>query len=79
MPDNKEQTKNRKGEERKSIFNSLFSRPSRDEAYLSDLKAQWAKLDLAGRIQFVLGAILGLALFIGALLLAYFALSSLVG
>jgi hypothetical protein len=57
----------------------LFSKSARDETYLSDLEAQWGDLDTAGRVKFVLGTLIGLAVFIGALFLVYLALSYLVG
>jgi hypothetical protein len=79
MPDNPKRPKNETQNGRKSIFDRLFAKPSRDETYISDLKAQWASMNRADRIKFVLGVIIGLALFIGALLLAYLALSSLFG
>ncbi len=80
MPEKKEGSKNKDQEERKTIFNRLFSKPSRnDEDYMSDLQLQWAELDTPGRMKFVLGAIIGLILFIGALILSYLALSALVG
>jgi hypothetical protein len=66
-------------DQRKSILNRLFSKPSRDETYLSDLKTQWAELDSSGRAKFVLGALIGVIVFIGALILAYFVLSALIG
>ena len=79
MPEKEKESKKVDGSESKAIFGRLFSRPSRDETYVSDLKTQWAELDAPGRVKFVLGALIGLALFVGALLLAYWVLSSLVG
>ena len=79
MPDTQQKSNKEDGEERKSIFTQMFSRPSRDDDYMADLKAQWADLATAGRVKFVLGALLGLFLFIGALVLAYLALSALIG
>ena len=79
MPEKQQKANKEDREERKSIFTRLFSRPSRDEDYMADLNAQWADLETAGRIKFVLGALLGLILFIGGLILAYLALSALVG
>ena len=79
MPDNSKESKNQTENQQKTIFSRLFSRPSRDETYFSDLKAQWVKLNAPGRVKFILGALIGLALFLGALLLAYWALASLAG
>ncbi len=79
MPKNNKQKQNSDPKEPETLFGRLFSRSSGDQAYISDLQAQWADLDRPDRVKFVFGALLGLALFVGALLLAYWVLSSLVG
>ena len=65
-------------DQRRSFIERLFSKPDRDQNYVPELKAQWSALDSAGRVKFVLGALIGLILFFGALFLAYLALSSLI-
>jgi hypothetical protein len=74
--------KNKKSEdkqERKSIFQALFSKAERDQEYVSDLKTQWGTMDPPNRVKFVVGAVAGLLLFIGALALALFVLSQMFG
>ena len=79
MPEDKKESKKLDGDKGNTFFGRLFSRPQQDETYVSDLKAQWAELDKPGRLKFIIGALVGLALFIGTLLLAYRVLSFLVG
>jgi hypothetical protein len=69
----------KKTTERKSILRTLLSRPEPDKTYNSDLKEQWADLDKKNRIKFVIGAVTGLILFIGALVLSWLVLASLLG
>lgn len=78
MPGNDNKTK-QDTHQRKSLFDRFLSNPSRDESYFSDLKTQWSKLDTPERTKFILGAVIGVILFLGALFLAYLALSALVG
>lgn len=66
-------------EQRPSILGGFLSKSKKDESYFPELKAQWHGMDHGERIKFVLGAILGLALFIGALVLAYFILAAIAG
>ena len=65
-------------DQRKSILGRLFSRPAGDQDYVPDLKDSWNTLDSTGRIMFIIGALIGLILFLGALVLAYLALSALI-
>jgi hypothetical protein len=79
MPEKHERVREKDHEQQTSILGRFFSRPSRDEAFVTDLKTQWAALDSSGRVKFIIGALIGLVLFIGALLLAYFTMSALIG
>jgi hypothetical protein len=75
-----QQQKEKKTTERKSILRTLLSRPDPDRTYNTDLKDQWADLDKKNRIKFVIGAVTGLILLIGALvLLTWLVLASLLG
>ena len=76
--DNKKQSENERGK-KKSFFNSFFGRGEPDKEYIPDLKEQWSQMDAPKRAQFVLGAVIGLIIFIGALTLAYFILSRFIG
>jgi len=61
---------------RKSILGSLFTREEPDKDYLPELQSQWGKMNSSERVKFVIGAILGLALFIGALVGTFLLLSA---
>ena len=69
---------NKNSDQRKTILGRLFSKPHHDAEYMSDLKSQWAELNPSGRVKFVLGALIGLCLFLGTMFLAYLALSALI-
>ena len=64
---------------KKSIFGSLFTREKPDREYVPDLKKQWSDMDSPRRVQFILGVVIGLIIFIGSLVLAYFLLSKFIG
>ena len=41
MPEDNKDSKKLDGDKQNTFFGRLFSRPQRDETYISDLKAQW--------------------------------------
>jgi hypothetical protein len=63
---------------RKRLSGWFFTREEPDKDYLPDLKSQWADMDSAERVKFVIGAIVGAIIFIGALMLVYWLLSAMV-
>jgi hypothetical protein len=65
-------------EKKKPLSGWFFTREDPDKDYLPDLKSQWAQMDNAERAKFVIGAIVGAMLFIGALTLVYWLLSMMV-
>jgi len=71
-----EQKTNPERRKRKSILGALFTREEPDKDYMPQLNSQWGKMNQPERVKFVLGAIVGLALFIGALTVVYLFLSS---
>lgn len=64
---------------KKTILELFFTRSERDKDYIPDLTKQWSAMDTPQRIRFVFGAVVGLIIFIGALLLVYFILSKFIG
>lgn len=62
---------------RKTILGALFTREEPDQDYIPELKSQWNKMDKTERVKFVLGAVLGVILFFGALVGAFLLLSAL--
>jgi len=78
MGDKQRSQKKEENSQDKTIMDWLFSRQKMDQDYVPDLKSQWAQMDNPDRIKFVLGGVVGLLLFIGALALAYYVLSLLI-
>ena len=62
-----------------TMLSALFSRREKDEDFLPEIRAQWGSMAGKERLQFVLGALLGLVLFAGAIILAYFAIIAIAG
>lgn len=52
---------------RPSILNALFSKPERDNEYMSDLNTQWDKMEKPERTKFVFGVVFGAIVFFAAL------------
>ncbi len=79
MSKQKKQETNKKKKKRRTILGVLFAREEPDEDYMPELKSQWGKMDNPERMKFVIGAFLGLILFVGALIGTFFLLSALFG
>jgi hypothetical protein len=65
--------------ETKSILNILFGRSNQDKTYKKDLIKQWSQMNTSQRRQFILGGIVGLIVFFGALFTVFFLLFRLFG
>ena len=68
-----------KDQKRKTLLGWFVSREEPDKDYMPDLKSQWGSMNCNERIKFIAGGIVGLVLFIGALLLVYILLSAIIG
>lgn len=66
-------------EKRNSLLGWFVSREEPDKDYVPELQSQWASLDIAGRIKFLIGALIGAILFFGALYAVYIILLALAG
>jgi hypothetical protein len=66
-------------EKRKFLSGWFVTREEPDKDYLPDLKSQWAQMDSAERVKFIIGAIVGAMLFVGALILVYWLLTMMIG
>jgi len=65
-------------EKQKRRFLDIFlTREEPDEDYMPDLKNQWTSMDQKDRIIFILGALFGLIIILGGLILIYILISSL--
>lgn len=79
MPPKKPQQPQGDKRKRPTILSALFSPREKDEDFLPEIKAQWGSMAGKERLLFVLGALLGLMLFAGAIMLAYFAIIAIAG
>ena len=68
-----------KNNRKRTILGSFFAREERDKEYMPDLKSQWSEMNQKDRVKFIMGAIFGLIIFVGALILVYIALVAIRG
>ena len=78
MQDDHDNPQTRDDEKRRTILDMLITRQEPDKDYLPDLRSQWEIMDSGERVKFVIGSLIGLLIFIGALLLVYFALAAII-
>ncbi len=71
MPGKESQRKNKR-----KLLGSFFAREEPDEYYLPELKSQWKLMSRAEQIKFIMGAIVGLILILGGLILAFIILNA---
>lgn len=75
----KEDYKKNQKREKKSLLGMFLAREEPDKEYMPDLKNQWGEMAPGERIKFILGALVGLIIFVGALILVYIALVAIRG
>jgi len=61
---------------KKTLLGAFLTREKPDQEYLPDLKNQWVSMDKGERVKFILGGVIGLIIFIGALILVYLIISA---
>ncbi len=71
MPGKESQRKNKR-----RLLESFFAREEPDENYLPELKFQWKLMSRTEQIKFIMGAIVGLILILGGLILAFIILNA---
>jgi hypothetical protein len=79
MPDKKRQKDKPEQNLKPSLLNAFFAKEKPDKDYFPDLKSQWESMDRKERVKFILGAIVGLIIFVGMLIAVYFVLVALRG
>jgi hypothetical protein len=75
MPKEEKPDKSKEIPKKPTMLGWLFTKQEPDKDYLPELKDQWENMDRNARIKFVLGAAVGLVLFLGTLTLFYLLLS----
>jgi len=78
MQNKKNSDEKPKKKPRKTILGAFFAREEPDKKYLPELKDQWASMEKGERVKFAIGAIVGLAIFIAALILVYMVISGII-
>ena len=68
-----------KPKKRFSLSSWFVAREAPDDDYMPDLRSQWGQMGGKGKVKFILGAVVGLAAFLGALFLVYLILMALRG
>ncbi len=63
---------------RKSRFSFLSWKNKFDKTYVSDLRQQWENMDKIERQKFILGAFIGLIIFIGGITLLFILMNGLI-
>jgi hypothetical protein len=77
MPeDSKPNKKNQKRQKRK-LLDIFLTREEPDEDYIPELKAQWNILNNRERVKFIFGALVGLLIVVGGIILIILLISAL--
>lgn len=70
--------RDKNAQQKKRGFLDIFlTREEPDEDYVPDLKAQWNAMNNAERVKFILGAIIGLMIVLGGIVLIFLLISAL--
>ena len=68
-----------KSKKRFSLSSWFVAREKPDEDYMPDLRTQWGSMKGIGKVKFILGAVVGLVVFLGALFLVFLILQAIMG
>ena len=79
MKPEKKSHKPEQKEDKKTLLGWFVSREEPDKDYVPDLKTQWGNMERIERTKFIMGAVIGAVIFIGALVLVYFILTAIAG
>lgn len=79
MKDKPNPRNNARKEPKKSVLGIFFCKEEKDKTYFPELKDQWQSMERKDRLKFVLGAIIGLILFVSFLVLVFLALNAMRG
>jgi len=63
---------------RKTILGAFLTREEPDKEYLPELKNQWTSMERRERLKFIIGGLVGVLIFIAALVLAYLVISGII-
>jgi len=62
-----------------SLLGWFVTREEPDKDFMPEFQSQWARMNFAGRVKFVVGILVGAILFFGSLYVVYLLLSAMAG
>ena len=77
MAEQKKSKNSKKEKQKRKLLDIFLTREETDQDYLPELKSQWKSMNKGERVKFIIGALIGLIIFVGGLILAYVILSAL--
>ena len=77
MPEEKNAKDKNQKQKKRNFLDTFLTREELDDDYLPDLKTQWNAMNNAERVKFVLGAIIGLMIVLGGIVLIFLLISAL--
>jgi len=77
MPEEKNAKDKNQKQKKRNFLDTFLTREEPDDDYLPDLKTQWNAMNNAERVKFVLGAIIGLMIVLGGIVLIFLLISAL--
>lgn len=77
MSEEKKSNDKDQNKSKRNLMDLFLTREKPDEDYIPDIKDQWDKMDTGQRVKFILGAVLGLLIVLGGIILIIFLISAL--
>lgn len=75
MPENKKSKDNNPKKQKRKFLDIFFAREEPDKDYIPELKTQWNTMNNGERVKFVLGAVVGLLIVLGGIILIIYLIS----
>ena len=77
MAEQKKSKNSKKEKQKRKLLDIFLTREEPDQDFLPEHKSQWKSMNKGERVKFIIGALIGLIIFVGGLILAYVILSAL--
>ena len=77
MSENKKSKNDKSNKKRRGLMDFFLTREKPDEDYIPDLKTQWNAMNNVQRVKFILGAVVGLTIILGGIVLIFLLISAL--
>ena len=75
MPEDNKSNDKDQSKSKRNLMDLFLTREKPDEDYIPDLKDQWDEMNVGERIKFVLGAVVGLLIVLGGIILIIYLIS----